>query len=355
MATGLAANRLMVYCENCGLANREGSNYCNACGQSLVATNSQADEPLPTWLREATVAGYLWKGELLLPDWLSSVKPFREIYGGNAVVLPPPYSEIEEAPTSVRGAEVTPADAEEISFLDVDEEDGAVEADLLVLDDLDATLSAGENVARVENEGLVSAESAARSEAVNDDVHLDDESPLVSEMVQTPETVPIPLPSGDPLQPVEDREELIVEVIAETLSDTEPEPLLDLEGQPVPVLQVEPQPDEQLVAVVSVEPEDEALLSGVVPSEAPVADSAAEAAPAVQGVADSEAAEVLPNPPAADLRADDQAAAVADEGPTPTAPSPEAVSAKSSRRSEQGDAARANRGRGRGRRKKKGK
>ena len=97
------------------------------------------DEPLPGWLRQATVAGYLWKGEELLPDWLASVRPFRELYGGGAVVLPPPFEEVvDESSPSDRPYAVGRV-ADENAIFDVDDEEGPIEGDLLLLDDLELT------------------------------------------------------------------------------------------------------------------------------------------------------------------------------------------------------------------------
>ena len=122
----------MIYCERCGVANREGSRYCNGCGTHLGVVAAD-EEPLPPWLRAAAVTGYLWRGELLLPDWLSALRPFRELYGRSAVILPPPVSEVSYGPPSVL------SDSEEFFFADLeDDETGAVESDLLVLDDLEA-------------------------------------------------------------------------------------------------------------------------------------------------------------------------------------------------------------------------
>ena len=129
----------MTYCERCGFANRQGSHYCNACGFRLVSELAEVDEPLPGWLRQATVAGYLWKGEELLPDWLASVRPFRELYGGGAVVLPPPFEEVvDESSPSDRPYAVGRV-ADENAIFDVDDEEGPIEGDLLLLDDLELT------------------------------------------------------------------------------------------------------------------------------------------------------------------------------------------------------------------------
>ncbi len=129
----------MTYCERCGFANRKGSHYCNACGFRLVSEVVEADEPLPAWLRQATVAGYLWKGEELLPDWLAAVRPFRELYGGGAVVLPPPFEEVvdDAPPTDLQYAVEQVAD--DNTIFAVDDEEGPLEGDLLLLDDLDLT------------------------------------------------------------------------------------------------------------------------------------------------------------------------------------------------------------------------
>ncbi len=128
----------MTYCERCGFANRQGSHYCNACGFRLVSKTVEGDEPLPAWLRQATVAGYLWKGELL-PDWLAAVRPFRELYGGGAVVLPPPYEEVVDdvPPPDLQYAVEQVAD--DNTIFAVDDEEGPLEGDLLLLDDLDLT------------------------------------------------------------------------------------------------------------------------------------------------------------------------------------------------------------------------
>lgn len=155
----------MTYCERCGFANRKGSHYCNACGLRLVSELAEGDEPLPAWLRQATVAGYLWKGEELLPDWLAAVRPFRELYGGGAVVLPPPFEEVVD--------DVTPSDlpyaagqiAEESTIFEVDDEEGPIESDLLLLDDLElatATMDEESTVLStdVSTDGLASPEQA---------------------------------------------------------------------------------------------------------------------------------------------------------------------------------------------------
>jgi len=117
----------MIYCERCGFANREGSNYCNSCGLES-APHKPADEPLPAWLRETAVAGYLWKGDMLLPDWLMQVRPFREIFGSTAVILPPPVSHPVDDYDS---------DAGDVSFTDLDEDEGSsFEGDLVLIDEL---------------------------------------------------------------------------------------------------------------------------------------------------------------------------------------------------------------------------
>ncbi|MDQ3326923.1 MAG: hypothetical protein M3506_00165 [Chloroflexota bacterium] len=137
----------MIYCERCGFANRQGSLYCNLCGHALVAERLEADEPLPVWLRQATVAGYLWKSEVLLPDWLSQIRPFRELYGEGAVILPPPYNEVvEDPPTPDPPFESAPA-GEDYAFFEVEEEEGPLEGDLLLLDDLDIEPEADEPAA----------------------------------------------------------------------------------------------------------------------------------------------------------------------------------------------------------------
>lgn len=246
----------MIYCERCGLANREGSRYCNGCGRALAA-GTPAEEPLPSWLREAAVAGYLWKGDLLLPEWLAAVKPFRELYGAGAVVLPPPYAPVEESPEAP--AEGAAPVSEEISFLDPDEEDGPVEGDLLILDDLDAPFA---------------DEGAAPPGAGQD---LDDRPHMSAEdEARTPDTTQPPAdPAGASGGDAADSGELIVEVVAEVLADTEPEPVLDESGRPAPVLETERPPDEEMVAAVFIDPEDEALLEGA--SEVEDADPMAEA------------------------------------------------------------------------------
>jgi hypothetical protein len=284
----------MIYCEHCGLANRDGSLYCNACGRSLVPAGARPedDEPLPSWLRDAAVGGYLWKGELLLPEWLSSVRPFRELYGAGAVVLPPPYNEAEAPPaTDTDPAPASQADAEEITFLDVEDEEGPAESDLLLLDDLGLAPDAAADAAGSGAEaGIVNVGGAAEPE--------EGQQPEAAEW-----------PAGG--------EELIVEVLGETLSDTEPEPLLDESGWPVPVLEAEPAPDEELVAVVSLDPGDETLLSGVIETaEPPEAEgdhsgdtplAASEEAVLTQVAADTPADtpadDVAPLPPAEELDA----------------------------------------------------
>lgn len=129
----------MTYCERCGFANRQGSHYCNACGFLLASKTVEADEPLPAWLRQATVAGYLWKGEELLPDWLAAVRPFRELYGGGAVVLPPPYEEVVDDATPSDLQYAVGQAADENTIFEVDDEEGPIEGDLLLLDDLELT------------------------------------------------------------------------------------------------------------------------------------------------------------------------------------------------------------------------
>lgn len=130
----------MIYCELCAVANREGSRYCNGCGNLLVE-EAPADEPLPSWLRQAAVADYLWKGEMLLPHWLSDLKPFRELYGASAVVLPPPVTEAVDTRPAAGEPPVSDLDAEDLEFVDLgDDEEGREEADLLLIDDLDTTL-----------------------------------------------------------------------------------------------------------------------------------------------------------------------------------------------------------------------
>jgi hypothetical protein len=231
----------MIYCERCGLANREGSRYCNGCGHALTA-GTPTEEPLPSWLRDAAVAGYLWKGELLLPEWLSAVRPFRELYGAGAVVLPPPYTPVEEP----GDAPAPGAEAEEISFLDPDGEEGPVEGELLILDDLDAPFADQGAVSPgagydLEYRPYMSTEDEART--------LDTTQPPAGSFGAS---------GGD----APDSGELIVEVVAEVLADTEPEPVLDESGRPAPVLSTDRPPDEELVAAVFIDPEDEALLDG---------------------------------------------------------------------------------------------
>ncbi len=126
----------MIYCKHCGVANREGSNYCNGCGSPLVSSDVPEEGPLPQWLREVAVAGYLWKGDALLPEWLSELRPFRELLGRGAVVLPHPASEIN-APMSPEEV-LTDLEDEDVSFGELgSDEDGPLEADLLLLEDLD--------------------------------------------------------------------------------------------------------------------------------------------------------------------------------------------------------------------------
>ncbi len=242
----------MLYCEQCGLANREGSRYCNGCGQSLVIETA-ADEPLPTWLREAAVAGYLWKGDMLLPSWLAEARPFREIYGGGAVVLPPPFREITE-PDS---AQLTPdpPDTDEISFLDAEgmDEEGPVEGDLLLLDDLDLAPADDQPVfPGVVPRGL---EAAVAREPV--------EPSLASAQPDLTDSYELVDETDEPGPQLPDTEDLIVEVVAPALSKHEPEPVLDETGMPLPVTVAELEDEEELVAVVSVAPEDEPLLQGV--------------------------------------------------------------------------------------------
>ncbi len=126
----------MIYCKHCGVANREGSNYCNSCGLSLVSSDVPEEGPLPQWLREVAVAGYLWKGDTLLPEWLSELRPFRELLGRDAVVLPHAASELS-APMSPEEV-LTDLEDEDVSFGELrGDEDGPLEADLLLLEDLD--------------------------------------------------------------------------------------------------------------------------------------------------------------------------------------------------------------------------
>ena len=130
----------MIYCERCGFANRQGSLFCNGCGLGLVAEQFEVDEPLPPWLRQLAVAGYLWKGEMILPEWLSAVRPFRELFGGVAVTLPPPYNEVvEDAPPPPDQPFVAGHIGDDVAIFEVDDEEGPLEADLLLLDDLDVT------------------------------------------------------------------------------------------------------------------------------------------------------------------------------------------------------------------------
>ncbi|MDP9352536.1 MAG: hypothetical protein M3P51_13500 [Chloroflexota bacterium] len=247
----------MLYCEQCGLANREGSRYCNGCGQSLVI-ETVADEPLPTWLREAAVAGYLWKGDMLLPSWLAEARPFRELYGGGAVVLPPPFKEITEPDA----APVTSAqhDTDEISFLDAEEidEEGPVEGDLLLLDDLD--LSPTDDHSMFPESTPHGLEAAVAREPV--------EPSLASVQVDLSDSYEHVGETNEPGPQLSDTDDLIVEVVAPVLSEHEPEPLLDETGTPLPVTVAELEDEEELVAVVSVAPEDEPLLQGVLDDSA---------------------------------------------------------------------------------------
>ncbi len=139
----------MMYCEHCGFANRQGSRYCNACGYRLVSESVEVDEPLPEWLRQATVAGYLWKGEELLPDWLAAVRPFRELFGGGAVVLPPPFEEVVDGSPPSDSQYVVAQAADDNAIFDVDDEEGPTEGDLLLLDDLELTTAAMDEEATV--------------------------------------------------------------------------------------------------------------------------------------------------------------------------------------------------------------
>lgn len=124
----------MIYCERCGVANREGSAYCNACAASLAAQDAVGEEPLPGWLRRAAVGTYLWRGSALLPEWLSTLRPFRELYGRDAVILPAPASAVAAAPHDEPPFEY-PGD-DEVVFGEIpDDEAGALESDVLVIDD----------------------------------------------------------------------------------------------------------------------------------------------------------------------------------------------------------------------------
>lgn len=142
----------MIYCERCGVANRDGSRFCNECGLRLASGEDAPEEPLPSWLRDAAVAGYLWRGEMLLPAWLSELRPFRELYGREAVVLPPPVSEAPPPGEIDALAPLGVVDADELSFTGLEDEEGPPESDLLLLDDLD--LPAETFLERVEAEPI---------------------------------------------------------------------------------------------------------------------------------------------------------------------------------------------------------
>lgn len=249
----------MIYCERCGLANRENSRYCNECGAALTL-EEPVEEPLPGWLREAAVADYLWKGEMLLPEWLSTVRPFRELYGGDAIVLPPPFNEAPAEEPDVHGGAEGQPDTEEISFLDVDEE-GPAEADLLLLDDQDLDADPAELPAYAPTEETLpggpdrtwpDAAVAQGVEATADSVR--------------------PLPLDDTAEgdagPELGGEELLVEVLSETLGDTEPDPILDDSGRPAPVMEAELRGEEEIVAAVFLGPGEEELLADVIEEHA---------------------------------------------------------------------------------------
>lgn len=111
----------MTYCDRCGMGNREGSRYCNGCGESL---DSNRDSTLvPSWLW--TASGFQSDGdqESLLPAWLEGGSPLVE--PGRPVLMP----------------DVLPPDDSTVDstiFADIeDEEEGSLESDLLLLDDLD--------------------------------------------------------------------------------------------------------------------------------------------------------------------------------------------------------------------------
>ncbi len=113
---------------------------------------------MPQWLREVAVAGYLWKGDALLPEWLSELRPFRELLGRDAVVLPHPASELS-GPMSPEEV-LTDLEDEDVSFGELGgDEDGPLEADLLLLEDLDEE----------EQDGYVSGQGTPRTLAESTD------------------------------------------------------------------------------------------------------------------------------------------------------------------------------------------
>lgn len=248
----------MLYCERCGLANREGSRFCNGCGQAL-SNIEPSQEPLPPWLRDAAVAGYLWKGDVLLPSWLGDVRPFRELYGGSAVVLPPPYEEVTLPPETLNTGD--PSGGEEITFLDMDEvddEEGPMEGELLLLDDLDLATPApdelGDDQSDGPDAGATELETATTRELMEPALEgAETEADPRTAETDRLETAPEPA----------EAEELCVEVVAPVRSDHEPTALLDDTGVPLPVMDTPPHDEEELVAVVSLEPEDEPLLQGI--------------------------------------------------------------------------------------------
>lgn len=114
----------MIYCSVCGVANREGSSYCNGCGSPLSA---RTEHILPDWLQDTAVTGYLWRGDVVLPDWLAELRADRELPAGAQ----------HQLPTGDEPVEAFDLDSEEVEFSYLDEqESGPAESELLLADDL---------------------------------------------------------------------------------------------------------------------------------------------------------------------------------------------------------------------------
>lgn len=116
----------MIYCSACGLANREGSSYCNGCGAALGV---RAEHILPDWLQDTAVTGYLWRGDVVLPDWLAELRTDAALPAGAQRELPTGEPEAPAEPFDVDSEEI------EFTYLD-DQEAGSAESDLLLTDDL---------------------------------------------------------------------------------------------------------------------------------------------------------------------------------------------------------------------------
>lgn len=125
----------MIYCAHCGVTNRDGSRYCNACGSLLV--ENQESPPIPEWLKDAAYTNYLWKGDAVLPEWLVDLPQESSLDVQDGPDLPPnPIQVPPDLPSAPQSGAVD-TDVEFQDFVIFDEED-APESELLMLDDLES-------------------------------------------------------------------------------------------------------------------------------------------------------------------------------------------------------------------------